>query len=93
MKTTILVCTNDRPGNNTSCGARGSYELYLALVKAAKESNTPFSVGELQCFGECSKGPNIRVAPGGEFFHHATEETIPDILKSAQDRWDERGGE
>ncbi|ABK44840.1 ferredoxin, 2Fe-2S [Magnetococcus marinus MC-1] len=92
MKTTILVCTNNRPGSNVSCGAKESYQLYLALIKAAKACNAPYSVGELQCFGECQKGPNVRIAPGGAFFHYATVDTIPEILRAAQALWDQREG-
>ena len=77
----VLVCVNRRLGTETpSCAGRGSERLVerLAALLAARDLDVP--VETMLCFGSCSQGPNIRLAPGGAFFHGVTEDDLPALV-------------
>jgi NADH:ubiquinone oxidoreductase subunit E len=81
----LFVCTNHRANpNSSSCAARGSKDL-LAQVKLAVEAeDLQVSVEEIQCMGYCEHGPNIRLAPNGEFFHHVKKTDINQIVTTTK---------
>lgn len=76
----VIVCVNVRKGEAPSCGGRGSLELADQLEKGIAERALPVTLKRIECLGECKDGPNVRIAPGGTFFHHCTHETIAEIL-------------
>ena len=82
---TVLVCINERfHPSKPSCAARGSRELMAALRVRLAEADLAVEVRELLCFGRCERGPNIRVAPGGAFFHEVDEAGLDDIINAAR---------
>ncbi len=77
----VLVCVNRRLGAETpSCAGRGSERLAERLVELLAARGLDVPVETLLCFGACSRGPNIRLAPGGAFFHGVTEDDLPGLV-------------
>ena len=77
----LVVCVNRRlsPGS-VSCAARGSPRLAERLADLLADQNLPVVVETIHCFGRCGQGPNIRLAPGGEFFRGVGEADLPFIV-------------
>lgn len=81
----ILICTNHRANPNLpSCGARGAEGLKQQLSEAVTASGLKLGVKEIQCLGECDIGPNLRLIPGGQSFHHMETSRILTVLKAAK---------
>ena len=81
----ILICTNHRANpNQPSCGARGADALKQQLSDAVIASGLTLGVKDIQCLGECDIGPNLRLIPGGQSFHHIDANSIPTVLKAAK---------
>ena len=78
---TILVCTNRR-FSGASCGERGGEDLLRALQQRVAE--LPLACSALPCFGRCEEGANVRLAPGGPFFHHTQLSDVDAIVQAAQ---------
>ncbi len=81
----VLVCINERfHPSKPSCAGRGSREM-LSLLRARLEAaSLPVEVRELHCFGRCELGPNVRIAPGGAFFHGVDTARVDDIVTALQ---------
>lgn len=85
MTKKILLCTNFRANpNNPSCAARGSKVVMTVLTQALAEKNVPIIVEESPCLGFCEIGPNLRLAPSGEFFHGVSVTDLSAIIKRAK---------
>lgn len=81
----IFICTNHRANpNQPSCGARGAATLKQQLSDAVSASGMVLGVKEIQCLGACDIGPNVRLIPGGQSFHHVDAASIPTILNAAK---------
>ncbi|TAN44134.1 MAG: (2Fe-2S) ferredoxin domain-containing protein [Rhodospirillales bacterium] len=79
--TTIIVCVNDRfTASKPSCARGGSVAIADKLECLIAERGLPLTVERLHCLGECALGPNLRLAPGGKFFHHVKLDELPAIL-------------
>jgi (2Fe-2S) ferredoxin len=77
----LLVCVNRRLGTDTpSCAGRGSEHLADRLAELCAARGLELPVETILCFGSCSHGPNIRLAPGGAFFHGVTEAELPSLV-------------
>lgn len=69
-KPTLRVCVNQRFGiDSPSCGARGGQEILRLLRDEAARRNLDITIEPQICFGLCPQGPNVRLAPGGRFWH------------------------
>jgi NADH:ubiquinone oxidoreductase subunit E len=81
----LFVCTNYRANpNSPSCAARGSKDLLAYVETAMQAEDLDVLVEEIQCMGYCADGPNIRLAPNGEFFHHVEIADIKQIVKATK---------
>ncbi|HNV87793.1 MAG TPA: (2Fe-2S) ferredoxin domain-containing protein [Methylotenera sp.] len=81
----ILVCTNYRANpNHPSCAARGSKEAALELTRQLQGKNVKIEIEESPCMGFCNIGPNMRLIPGGEFFHEVSDKKIAEIIKAVK---------
>lgn len=79
----VLVCVHQRmTAANPSCGGRGSQQILDLLRQAIAAQSLNIAVERFICFGMCTRGPNVRLAPGGAFFHHVTPERIPEIVQA-----------
>ena len=81
----ILVCTNFRANpNNPSCAARDS-ELVLDTLKLELAKNNILIETEASpCMGYCNVGPNIRLAPNGDFFHQVSTKNLANLIAAAK---------
>jgi NADH:ubiquinone oxidoreductase subunit E len=83
MAKKLLVCTNFRANpNNPSCAARGS-ELVLNALQI-ELANNHIEIEVSQCMGYCDVGPNVRLAPNGEFFHEVSAAKLAKLIKAAK---------
>jgi NADH:ubiquinone oxidoreductase subunit E len=85
MKISLIACIKDRVTGRPSCGGRGSVGIIDQIEGALKEKKLPIPVERIQCLGECAKGPNMRIAPGGRFFYGVNQETIPEVLAGLEE--------
>lgn len=77
----ITVCSKRRANPDVpSCGARGSAEVARCLEQAVAERNLPLRVERFNCLGKCELGPNLKLSPGGSFYHGVSPESIPELL-------------
>ena len=79
----LTVCVNDRGPNaiTASCGRRGGLQLRDAIEAAARE--TGMEVQTIRCLGLCEKGPNVRLAPGNNWFHAVDPADAPALVEIA----------
>lgn len=85
MAKKILVCTNYRANpNNPSCAARNSKEMASDLAQQLKKKNVLIEVEKSPCMGFCNIGPNMRLIPGGEFFHEVSDKKFAEIIEAAK---------
>ena len=78
---TLIVCVNQRfEAGRASCAGRGSLEIAKAIESGITERGIDIEVERLCCLGHCTKGPVMRLAPGGAFFHETKLEDVPGIL-------------
>lgn len=85
MTKKILVCTNFRANlNNPSCAARDSQLVLSALKKELTDKNIVIEIEESPCMGYCNVGPNLRLAPNGEFFHEVSASNISSLIEAAK---------
>lgn len=85
MTKKILVCTNFRTNpNNPSCAARDSQLVLDALKEELTKKSIVIEIEESPCMGYCNVGPNLRLAPNGEFFHGVTVADLPKLIQAAK---------
>lgn len=78
---TFAICVNHRYGSDTpSCGERGSVPIAEAIEQGVRDRRINVEVERIVCFGKCTIGPNMRLAPGGAFRHGVTIHDVPAIL-------------
>lgn len=81
----VIVCINRRYGPNApSCAERGSEALADTLEQLLKEMKMEVEVKRIECLGQCERGPNLRIAPGGRFFSYLTAEDLPAVIIELQ---------
>ncbi len=82
----LLVCVNRRLGAEApSCAGRGSERLAERLAALLAERGLALPVETILCFGACSRGPNVRLTPGGAFFHGVTDADLPALVDRVAD--------
>ena len=85
MTKKIFVCTNYRANpNNPSCASRDS-RLVLDLLKAEfAQKDIAIEIEESPCMGYCNAGPNVRLAPNGQFFHGVSTSNLVKLINAAK---------
>lgn len=77
----VVVCVNNRfSASRPSCAMGGAEAIADALEKGIQERGLGIVIERIHCLGECADGPNLRIAPGGKFHHHAKLSDVPAIL-------------
>ena len=81
----LTVCVNRRPENgfSVSCGPRGGDAILEALRSEAGRRGLDLEIGTIRCLGLCQKGPNVRLAPGNNWFFGVRPEDAPAVLDAA----------
>ena len=78
--TTILICVNRRfKADEPSCAARGSFAIAEGIEKGVRERGIDIVVERFICFGQCTKGPTVKLAPG-DFILGTTPDMVDGIL-------------
>ena len=78
--TKVLICVNRRfQSGEPSCAARGSLEIAEAIERGVLERNIDIAVERFICFGQCTKGPTVKLAPG-DFILGTTPDMVDGIL-------------
>ena len=79
-QTEIRVC------RGTACHSGGNADLVVALEKATGvklgESNERFSLGWVECLGQCQAAPNVLI--NGELYTDVELDKIPELLGGAK---------
>ena len=79
-QTEIRVC------RGTACHSGGNAELVAALEKATGvklgESNETYSLGWVECLGQCQAAPNLLI--NGELYTDVDLNKIPELLGGAK---------
>jgi len=85
----LTVCINRRPENgiSVSCAARGSEALLEALKREVASRGLALEIDTIRCLGLCEKGPNVRLAPGNNWFTGCQAEDAPALLDAALDHF------
>ncbi len=83
--TTLIVCVNRRfQSDKGSCAEKGSEVIAAHLERGIAERNINITLERIRCLGECSRGPAMRVAPGGKFFLNVKMKDIPGLLNELE---------
>ncbi|KAF0246327.1 MAG: ferredoxin [Planctomycetota bacterium] len=79
----ILVCLNERPAGEASCGPRGGKEIADLLKKGVNDLGLKgqVRVTKTHCLGLCQLGPNVVVYPEGTLLSGVTPADVPAILE------------
>ena len=81
----VVLCINRRYGPKTpSCAASGAEELAVQLEQKLEDAGLNIPLQRIKCLGQCELGPNLRIAPGGRFFHHLTLDDLPGVVRELQ---------
>ncbi len=78
--TTVLICVNRRfKDDEPSCAARGSVAIAEAIERGVRERRIDIVTERFICFGQCDKGPTVKLAPG-DFILGTTLDMVDGIL-------------
>jgi (2Fe-2S) ferredoxin len=79
--TALVICVNLRYGvDRPSCAGRGSEALADALERAIGERRIDVAVERIRCFGDCARGPSMRLYPAGPFYRQVGTGDLEAIL-------------
>jgi NADH:ubiquinone oxidoreductase subunit E len=88
----IIICVNRRYGRDSvSCAQRGSEAVADALEAEIQARGLSAVLVRIHCFGKCAQGVNLRIAPGGRFFHGVTLGDLPRVLDYLADALEQGG--
>ncbi|MBF0109854.1 MAG: (2Fe-2S) ferredoxin domain-containing protein [Magnetococcales bacterium] len=83
MKPKLIICVKHRAMNPDSCAGRGSQSLVEQFGTIIRQRNLAIDIETVHCLGQCKNGPNMRLAPGGEFFQGVGPEKVEEIIGKA----------
>jgi (2Fe-2S) ferredoxin len=85
MMKKLFVCTNFRANpSQPSCATRDSEQIMADLTLQLKQQQVKIKVEASACMGYCNIGPNLRLAPKGEFFHGVSVGNLTEIIQACQ---------
>jgi (2Fe-2S) ferredoxin len=84
-KPLLTVCVNDRGPDAiiASCGHRGGAVLENALGAEIARRGLDIELQTIKCLGLCEKGPNVRLAPGINWFHEVSSDDVTELVDQA----------
>ncbi|MBF0294578.1 MAG: (2Fe-2S) ferredoxin domain-containing protein [Magnetococcales bacterium] len=80
---TVVACIKERVAGS-SCAERGGVALADAVEQELARQGLPIGVKRILCLGQCEQGPNLRIAPGGAFFHRMTMDRLGEVVEAAR---------
>ena len=84
VRPVVIVCVQERLGKRSSCVRGGGEELVKSLDKMFVGQGLDVLVKRSFCFGRCNDGPNIRIAPGGDFYTAMTQERLNEVVSAVR---------
>ncbi len=77
----LFVCTNDKKGENASCGDQHGEAIFQELRKIAKERglHPRIRVAQAKCLGQCSLGCNVMVYPDNVWYSRVLLSDVPNL--------------
>lgn len=82
IEPSLIVCINRSFSiNKPACANRGSEALADELEQQLAEEGLAVPVRRIECLGQCERGPNLRIAPGGRFFHHCSGSDLAAVIE------------
>ena len=75
----FMVCVNRRIGKPACAGAA----IAEALETELRQRHLAIPVERAVCLGACDQGPNVRLAPGGRFYHQVTVAAVAELVEDA----------
>jgi len=82
----VVVCVNYRANpQQPSCAARGGERIADLIERGIAAENIGIMLERFKCLGRCDEGPNLRMAPGGEFCSGVRPEDVPALLEKIRD--------
>lgn len=84
VRPVVIVCVQERLGERPSCARGGGEELANSLDKIFVGQGLDVLVKRTFCFGRCKDGPNIKVAPGGDFYTAMTQERLNEVVSAVR---------
>lgn len=76
----VLICVNRRfMTGEPSCAARGGFAIAEAIEDGVRQRNIDIAVERFICFGQCTKGPTVKLTPG-DFILGTTLDMVDGIL-------------
>jgi len=80
--TKVLICVNRRfQSGEPSCAACGGFAIAEAIERGVRQRNIDIAVERFICFGQCTKGPTVKLSPGDFILG-----TTPDMVNGILDR-------
>ena len=81
-----VVCVNYRANPaHASCALRGSAKIADLIETEINRLQLNMTVERFACLGDCARGPNLKLAPGGAFLHgldhNRPEEWMPIVRR------------
>ena len=81
----VVICIKNRfKLNSTSCAGSGSEAMADELERLLAGSGLDIEVKRVKCLGQCEHGPNLRIAPGGRFYHQLSMDDLPEVIAELQ---------
>lgn len=83
----IIVCVNEKPLPDESCGTKGSFEIHKKLKEYVKDNklNTIIRVSKSLCQDMCSFGPVVSIYPENIVYRKVTLDDVPEIIRKHVD--------
>jgi (2Fe-2S) ferredoxin len=77
----LVMCVNRRfQLGQRSCAGSGSEDIAKALEQGIMERKIDIETQRIVCLGQCTKGPSMRLAPGGRFYFEMSLDKVPGLL-------------
>jgi (2Fe-2S) ferredoxin len=81
----LVMCVNRRfQLGQRSCAGSGSEAIADAIEQGILERRIDLGTERIVCLGQCTKGPSMRLAPGGRFYFEMLLEKVPELLEDLE---------
>ncbi len=77
----LLVCTMKRSAPLSSCGSRGSIEIFDALKSQLSAEGLGVDIEKINCLGYCEDGPNVSARSTGKMWSKVSVSALEPIIE------------
>lgn len=87
----LIVCTNERPIKNKSCGQNGSLLIYRHFKDRMKLISERYGkrvkVNSSNCLSNCAQGPVVVCYPKGDWYNIKTKKDADALIVGLEKQW------